>query len=331
MNVGYYIRFNEKHEQLDLGNGPTEYSLGHLLFSFLDVNWAELSKAAPSACIPDLDFKDTPYYRAICAQCGPCLAELLLTPILGEIMLDHSSTEVPLTPDLIQTLEQRFSLLSRFRMELVQAVSQVLDVEGPHADLTPVQRYYLFQHTNSAFQAMSLELYGQVTVQNRISGTGALEFAFSRHRPIEEIERRIAEAPLQCATFFCSQDVRALVLLEFDYLCAQGIALRQCTHCGRYFIPFSSRSRYCDRLVAGTDKSCKEYAALQIYRQKVNADEAKKLFLKRSNAYRMRVRRNPERYTSESYQIWLARASRLLSQFENGEIEFDDFSKRISP
>jgi hypothetical protein len=54
---------------------------------------------------------------------------------------------------------------------------------------------------------------------------------------------------------------------------------KKCGYCDRYFLPYSVVSLYCDRLVDGKDKTCKEIAATEKYNQKVNSDAAKSFIL----------------------------------------------------
>ena len=57
-----------------------------------------------------------------------------------------------------------------------------------------------------------------------------------------------------------SDDLGATLLTELLEMVEQGIELKKCEYCHRYFIPFSSKALYCDRSVGDTGKSCKELA-----------------------------------------------------------------------
>lgn len=83
---------------------------------------------------------------------------------------------------------------------------------------------------------------------------------------------------------YYSEDICSLAFLEFEYMCANDISIRKCARCGRYFLPFSSLSRYCDRFVdSEKQKTCKDIAAMEKYSDKINNDTAKKLYRQRAN------------------------------------------------
>ena len=49
-----------------------------------------------------------------------------------------------------------------------------------------------------------------------------------------------------------SDDLGATLLTELLEMVEQGIELKKCEYCHRYFIPFSSKALYCDRSVGDT-------------------------------------------------------------------------------
>lgn len=54
-----------------------------------------------------------------------------------------------------------------------------------------------------------------------------------------------------------SDDLGATLLTELLEMVEQGIELKKCEYCHRYFIPFSSKALYCDRSVGDTGKAAK--------------------------------------------------------------------------
>jgi uncharacterized OB-fold protein len=120
-------------------------------------------------------------------------------------------------------------------------------------------------------------------------------------------------AYLSAYTFYSSSDIRALVFLEFEYMRANNLTIRKCEHCGRYFLPYSKVSLFCERPVEGTEKTCKDIGVMEKYSRKVAADEARNLFRRMNNAYHMRRKRAPAIYTQAAYEAW--RVKRLGGTF----------------
>ena len=104
----------------------------------------------------------------------------------------------------------------------------------------------------------------------------------------------------------------------------QGIELKKCEYCHRYFIPFSSKALYCDRSVGDTGKSCKELAVKEKHEKKIAADDGLKLIRQRIKTYDMRVRRTPAIYTDAAFQIWKAQAENARNRYVNGELTYEE-------
>ena len=86
---------------------------------------------------------------------------------------------------------------------------------------------------------------------------------------------------------------------------------------------------YCDRIVEGRDKSCKEIAAAEKYSRKVNADAAKKLYTRLNNNYQMRCSRSPELYPTSERENWQHMAKALMKKVSSGVLSYDDFAHAI--
>ena len=102
---------------------------------------------------------------------------------------------------------------------------------------------------------------------------------------------------LEGHAYMVTDALDALTLWEFEMICANEILLRRCAYCNRYFRPYSVVSCYCDRPVEGKGgKTCKEIGAMSRHQQKVNQDEAKKLYRKVCNRTQMAGQRRKEQY-----------------------------------
>jgi len=85
-------------------------------------------------------------------------------------------------------------------------------------------------------------------------------------------------------------------------------------------------SVYCDRLIEGTDSSCKQRGSVITFTQ--NLDDAKKLFRSEQNKHNMKCKR-PNAYTREQYNQWQDDAKKLLKQVQSGKISIEEFAEMI--
>ena len=136
---------------------------------------------------------------------------------------------------------------------------------------------------------------------------------------------------ISAATFYASDTLPALLFLEFVQMCAQNLPVAVCESCHRLFVPFSSRAKYCDRVLdPETDATCKDIAAKLAYAEELKADKAKELYNKMRNRYQMRCSRAPgNQKMRDDYNAWRKQAQMALSKYQLGEIGWETFEKVI--
>ena len=318
MERWYHIYFKDKTEYADGPGTTTDLPIGSLLFSFLDVDWDALT-----AELSDL--------RGQHPSTGT-IAEYF-TILRGRFagahgFIAHTIERLTLEPEL-DTLYLRVSELARFKLTLIKQIGLTQDSEGTYSELTPIQRYALLQRTSPTVCVFAQSMYDLVSVQHRISENGQRVFATARKEITHELVSKLKGSEFSAYLFYCTDDIRALVYLEYEYMCTQGYAIRRCDNCGRWFLPYSVVALYCDRIVEGRGKSCKEIAAAEKYSRKVNSDAAKKLYTRLNNNYQMRCARTPELYPASEREKWQRMAKDLMKEVSSGTLSYNDFAEAI--
>lgn len=141
----------------------------------------------------------------------------------------------------------------------------------------------------------------------------------------------IKKGGIAAATFYASDNLPALVFLEFQQMCALDLRAARCENCGRLFLPFSSRTKYCDRVCdEDTGASCKEVAAREKYAAQVKADRARQLYQQLRNKYQMRcARAQGNTKMREDYNKWRDTAQKAMVKYQVGEMSFEQFAECI--
>ena len=132
---------------------------------------------------------------------------------------------------------------------------------------------------------------------------------------------------ISAATFYASDTLPALLFLEFVQMCSQDLPVAVCESCHRLFVPFSSRAKYCERVLdPETGATCKDIAAKMAYAEELKANKAKELYNKMRNRYQMRCSRAPDNQKMrDEYNAWRKQAQMALSKYQLGEIEWLEF------
>ena len=114
-------------------------------------------------------------------------------------------------------------------------------------------------------------------------------------------------------------------------MCSQDLPVAVCESCHRLFVSFSSRAKYCERVLdAETGAICKDIAAKLAYAEELKANKAKELYNKMRNRYQMRRSRAPgNQKMRDDYNAWRKQAQMALSKYQLGEIGWETFEKVI--
>jgi hypothetical protein len=130
---------------------------------------------------------------------------------------------------------------------------------------------------------------------------------------------------------FESGSIYGLIFAEFWNMVINDVSLKTCAYCQKYFMPFSGSSEYCNRIIPGKNKTCKEYAPMYFHRKRNDFNELQKIYKKADSAHYMRHKRNSRHYTWEQFTAWRTKAARLLQMAENGLMNEDEFKLAIKP
>ena len=229
-----------------------------------------------------------------------------------------------LRPWLLEA-EQIFFTLKTCQAQLLPLLDQVMGGD-PEKDHGILQRYHQMQQKDLSFQCMVEQSYRLLSPQFRITSVHRIY----RSDLLKEIAPQMDQ--LEGHTYMVTDALEALTLWEFEMICANEILLRRCSYCNRYFRPYSVVSCYCDRPVEGKgEKTCKEIGAMSRHQQKVNQDEAKKLYRKVCNRTQMAAQRRKGQYPDilRRYRQVQLRGKELLEQVEAGTMTFSQFQQQF--
>ncbi len=353
MNSLNAVQFDGKKEYVLVSGEKQSYSIGQIIFSILDTDWEPLISDANKTSAMIMNFKgsvqmvkrmeaplESPYYLAAAfnsrlnsaLSSAPVLYYLFssqapaffirkypsddASKIFISFLKEYPSFENTLNtcksmPDeplsfmsvqYVISAAKAIKRIQQFKTDIESILNGTLDTDSPNSSIPLTERYHTLPH----------EL---------------------RRR----YERSDAAVSVKCSldsdslfVGYYSEDICSLAFLEFEYMYVNGISVRKCESCGRYFLPFSSLSRYCERIADDKrQKSCKDIAAIDKYNDKLSRNSAKKLYQQRSNAYQMRCSRSPSAFPRTEYELWREMAKKYIKALENGEITEEQFDTAI--
>ncbi len=204
--------------------------------------------------------------------------------------------------DLLQLLQDRLQELAAFQPHLQQLVDATLLIDGD--ETKPEERYRAVSyHCGSSYH------YGEV-LRRQLTP----EILPCLSAPTNDRQRKLPELLLQM--HFGSDRFAGFVMLDWEQMCLQRIAVRPCAHCGRMFVPFSSSAKYCTRSAPDeTQLNCKDAAAKQLAAG-APEDPWKKRYNQLANNYNLRLTRSnyaPDRRKA-IMKMWHSNAKEAMAE-----------------
>lgn len=111
--------------------------------------------------------------------------------------------------------------------------------------------------------------------------------------------------------------------LLYRYL-QENLRLRRCKYCERYFrVPGRSKLEYCDRLIEGSSKTCREMGPLRLYERRKMEDPAVREYKRSYKTHNARIRYGL--MTREEFGKWSAAARKRRDLCTAGKLFLDEF------
>lgn len=243
-------------------------------------------------------------------------------------IVDNQFTEVAIRfmNWMVKTLQALCSLQSNIE----EIVEYMEDSVESFEKLKPSQMLCLMQATGFAPYMEINRYYNEISYKRFILDRKNLHVIGSSNSRSDFIEE-LRSNQLAFEIFITSKSITALIFYAFDYICMRNLPIRKCENCRSIFLPFSSSSLYCERIIdIETNKTCKDVGAMRKYNQNVSTNAAKALYRRVLNAYQMRCKRAPACYPRAEYEVWKDMASDALDQVEQGLLDYSDFSEKIT-
>lgn len=233
----------------------------------------------------------------------------------------------------VESLSKQFEQLMQYQKAVEAVVLRTLDdhrgEEKRYPALyqkgTALHRYYLLQQMKFAPLIDLKKHTHEMPVRQIIFAQGHIA---SREDTWDL--SAFEEMSLEAKTFLKVDDSVGILLAEIEWMCEHGISLRRCATCGRYFMPYSKATRYCDRLLEQTGATCKQVSATKNHKERVEQNDYLQCYRRLNNAYQMRCRRAPSVYAVEDYEAWKRTAKRILEEAEWAGMAIEEFEQAIA-
>ena len=301
----YCLSFGPKKEYVETDFKPVEYQLGTALITFLSTDFGLLRAK--------LRERQTPMME------NQAITEVKNKLIAAHPFLERFAQSLFFEENLADTLNERLEGFENLQKELSSFIDAVLLAD--RSGLNTKQRLALYMSRDFQIATKIAGLNQKMYVERKM-------YVNERNYDPVLIADRITAPPqsVRFARIEGSDDLGATLLTELLEMVEQGIELKKCEYCHRYFIPFSSKALYCDRSVGDTGKSCKELAVKEKHEKKIAADNGLKLIRQRIKTYDMRVRRTPAVYTDAVFQVWKTQAEDARNRYANGELTYEELA-----
>lgn len=359
----YHVALEDSKEKICvLGSGMEERPIGSALIAFLDVDWNSLHKKSAPKCVEHGEahcdgMELQAFYGELKRDVGarhPLLQIFVDDQLTGAWIALATNSIFPADLDFAvalrdgkapleisdhmlckfwEKMDSYFTHFAELQEKLIPMMDAVLDA-GNTRDLSQIQRYFLMRQTSPDYTILAHNLYSTLSLENAVLMEGQITEFMPGRELTDAFMAQLQSDEVSVHTFQRTDSMDAILLWELDYMASHGHALRRCEHCGRYFIPHSVVSRYCDRPTAERpEKTCKDIGAMTKHQAEVNANAAKKLYRQTNNRVHQWATRNSLQYPKalkENYKQWNLQAQEMRDKVIAGEVPYEEFEAAMT-
>ena len=210
-----------------------------------------------------------------------------------------------------EDLHQVADILTQLQETLREIAADCLDTDQAEG----MMERYLMQR--GRFPTLE---YGKLYLEPGVKVKGAIPFPYddlANFVPTQETPETFAAETLHTES---AQDLAYFLLSR----CLQAnVRFRKCKYCGRYFpIQGGTRAEYCDRLIEGSTKTCKEMGYTKLYEKTLFENPANKEYKRAYKTRNARIRRGI--MTRDEFNAWAEAARLKRDQCLAGEITLEE-------
>lgn len=156
---------------------------------------------------------------------------------------------------------------------------------------------------------------------------------------IEILKKYVLDNIKNNGTIYCKiyeiNSLEDILNIYLSLFIENKLIINKCKNCGKYFIPTKrSDEKYCDNISPqNPNKTCKEYAPANIYRQNMNSDKVKKAHYNTSQFFRMKIKRAKENkekeYLNKKFEEYKNNYEKQKEKYSIGKLQENDFVEWI--
>lgn len=166
--------------------------------------------------------------------------------------------------------------------------------------------------------------YGSVSLEGVVVGS-AIRYPFD-----DPMEYYFGGGELPQAEFYGAEVLNTEQVEDYIHFlvkCAlqANVGYRVCKFCGKYFpMNTNHKTEYCDRLIDGSQKTCREMGSLRLYEKRILEDPAIRAYKRSYKAHNARIRYGL--MTREQFSAWSKEARERRERCIAGELSLENFT-----
>ncbi len=330
-----------------ISGGNMTFSLGEGLLNFLYADF--------DACLTDAETQCAPEHQQIDFQCASEAEQQLFDYYCLEETVQRfraalwASVYTMVCPPFMRQrtkkeLSEYIAYLKALQKKLSDCVGFIFDPDyypGVLGKMTAQQRYayycklmscnarceytYAFDFPSDGQNPPSryFNLADLVETEVETDDPELQEFCKRYHTTDVDVEANQHDDGKLITGFQCDS-LEEMLMFELWQMMLEGVKLRKCKRCGKYFIMKGNyEANYCDRAADGTTRTCQELAAQENYKKKMADNAAIPLYQKYYKRYAARVR--VKKIKEPDFKKWKYQAMTRRDECTDGRITIQEF------
>ncbi len=250
----------------------------------------------------------------------------------------YDKTDVPIAFKIIHECLQLIKHINMIRFGLLQIIPVTLMRDA--SDVPALKKYEAILDGLHLYNENKPDSASLLSDSERSIYQAIESLKFGHDRLISAVSKIIRTEPedkydaLQGRRLILASNTTDLlntVCSEFEFLCANNIDIVKCKNCGRYFLPLTSASSFCDRpLEEDPTRICKSLSSQWYADNKRSNNPAWDEYMVYRSRYNSRTYRNKAKNPKDRLDRWNKHARQLFQDYDSGKITHEEFSSTLA-
>lgn len=305
-----YLRYNQKHDNYELGHRMEKYKLGVQICDFINTDFNNISMAR--------EFINKYNVTTIAHLLGIKVYEYCSAQEYNELI-----------DDVLNNLKDK---LEKYRKAFIDDITYIYNLNELEElnDLLPKQRLHILRNCKKGSEVQ--KIFDPNNLKLSLNNFGNFNhFSLMSESDAQESAKVWFKDYFNSYAFEANDIIQTFIIELYDMTEIESTAIKRCKNCGRFFVPDNRVDElYCNSIYEN-NKTCKEVGPFRTKQKLMQENDDLRIYRNVYQKLLLRTRRNPnnEQYEND-FNEFKQKNAELRDKVEKGNLTQKEYMEWLN-